>query len=215
MHIHASLQKISVLQDPLALAEDYSSKFKDNFSKSVEVFFKQSIGNDYSHQDAVFLNTEFGNTENIVRLINDYENKPYVSAQLFPEATMCSASVNLNRALKIKGSNITANSNTSLNDAILLCMIDATEHQRAVHFVYGEVNQLAVPNTHANFLIYMKFEPSDTPSYFNFPECDPQSQKTPYYKLSDRLKENMDDDLFQYIRNCNHRGMVSDVYIGA
>jgi hypothetical protein len=213
MHIQAVIDKLQLTEEPGVLASQSKSKFKDTFTKAVEVFFGSIITHEDVSSDAFILSTGLGNSENILRLINNYRNKKFVSAQLFPEATMSSASVNINRIHKIHGGNITANIALSINDALLLAMLDAVENNRSIHVIHGEVNALKNHHGQHNYLLYMKVSPCDIGTHLSLRADNKVSNIKQMKPLSLHLKDIMSPALFDITSNQNTYGEVADVYL--
>ena len=213
MHIQACIKTIHLTETPNILAENSKSKFKDTFTKATEVFLSQILHDDNkSDKDAFILATGIGNTENIVKLINEYRHNKFVSAQLFPESTMSSASVNVNRLLKLKGGNMTTNPNLALNDAILLGLLDSACNHRTTHLVYGEVNDFNLSQKIPNHLIYIKMSVSAIGSFIKMGHTQLSINPTEYDDLSIQLKSMMSPQLYHSIMTANTSGEVSNVY---
>ena len=213
MHIQASINNIHLTEEPSVLAAQCKSKFKDTFTKAVEVFVNQVLSDKPSSEDSFILSTSIGNSENIVKLINEYRSNKFVSAQLFPEATMSSASVNINRLFGLKGGNITANPNLVLNDAILMGLLDSACNMRATHLIYGEVNDFTGDLKTHNYLIYIKIIHVNTGSYINLRGSKQTINPMEYDDLSIQLKTMMSPKLYQLTTISNTRGEVANVYL--
>lgn len=212
MHIAALIKKIHITEEPKILAEQCKSKFKDLFTKAVEVFVSQIFKDDPAvTDDAFILSTSIGNSENIVKLINEYRHAKFVSAQLFPEATMSSASVNINRLFGLKGGNMSVNSNLALNDAVFLSLLDTACNRRTTHLIYGEVNDFDSHPKIPNHLIYIKITFSDKGSYVHLAGSEQGTYPHEYEVLSEKLKTMMSPALYQFIANANTRGEVANV----
>lgn len=206
------IKSVQITEEPNVLAEQCKSKFKDTFTKATEVFLNQVLGNNLvSQNDAFILSTSIGNTVNIMKLINEYRNNKFVSAQLFPEATMSSASVNINRLFSLQGGNMSVNSNLVLNDAILLGLLDSACNQHTTHLVYGENNDFEHCSRIPNHLLYIKIVPSHKGSYIQL-RGEKQDILDEYDNLSTQLQSIMSARLAQFITTTNLRGEVAHVY---
>lgn len=182
------------------------------FTKSTEVFLKKIFDeHPPSKNDSFMLSTSIGNTENIIQLINEYRGNKFVSAQLFPESTMSSASVNINRLFGLQGGNMSINPNSALNDAILLALLDATHHSRTTHLLYGDVNKFTSHLNIPNYLIYIRLVSSDAGSWVDLRGCN-QAADIEYTDLSIYLNSIMSPSLYQFITAINLRGDISNVY---
>jgi len=93
--------------------------------------------------ESIMLCTQIGNTDNVVKLLNEYRLKKYVSSQLFPEATMSSASTAINIKYKIKGGNLTFNTNGHLADALLLAHLECEKLNAPVDLLFGEYGEIS------------------------------------------------------------------------
>ncbi|HVT63067.1 MAG TPA: hypothetical protein VHD33_06255 [Legionellaceae bacterium] len=212
MYIPALIKNIQITEEPNTLTEQCKSKFKDNLTKASEVFLSQILNDEaHSKNDSFILSTSIGNTENIVKLINEYRNQKFVSAQLFPEATMSSAAVNINRLFGFRGGNMSSNPNLALNDAILLGLLDAAYNLCTTHLMYGEVNDLEQSSKTPNHLLYIKMIPSYTGSYIQLRDTH-QDIYDGYDDLSIYLKSIMSPALYQFTSITNLRGEVLNVY---
>ena len=225
MYIPASIKTIHLTEEPQVLARQCDSKFKDTFTKAVEVFFSQCVSDEPLTHDSFILCTGIGNSENIARLIREYRNNKFVSAQLFPEATMSSAAVNINRIFGIRGGNISANPGLMLHDAILLGMLDATDNARTTHLIYGEVNEFDTrprPSGRGNsgfsdcqkipnHLIYISIIPSGKQSYMQLSGSDANINPEEWVDFSSQLKRLASPAFYQFLSS-RVQGEIAHVY---